>query len=251
MEEDFGARKGLTLLGWSTSPFLSLYLAPLPLPSVSWPPSRTTNNSYNLCIGQFVAFQLTLFGTGLFYGQIYWEHDIILENVFLRDNSKFMALPAPSGNFPINMCSPGVVGLALSYAAPIVSLLGSFLSIFTETEKEMVSVERVLQYMDIPREELHGSQPIETNWTRQEQIEFQNVTLRYMPLLPAALKDVSFTIAGGMQVGIVGRTGAGNSSILNAIFRLNPICQGSILVDGINIYDVPVRYLRSHFAVVP
>ena len=54
--------------------------------------------------------------------------------------------------------------------------------------------------MDIPREELHGSQPIEPNWPRQGQIEFQNVTLRYMPSLPAALKDISFTIAGGMQV---------------------------------------------------
>ncbi|PSS06244.1 ABC transporter C family member 13 like [Actinidia chinensis var. chinensis] len=162
-----------------------------------------------------------------------------------------MAVIGSQGNFPINMGSPGLVGLALSYAAPIVSLLGSFLSSFTETEKEMVSVERVLQYMDIPREELHGSQPIEPNWPRQGQIEFQNVTLRYMPSLPAALKDISFTIAGGMQVGIVGRTGAGKSSILNAIFRLNPICQGSILVDGIDINDVSLRYLRSHFAVVP
>lgn len=115
----------------------------------------------------------------------------------------------------------------------------------------MVSVERVLQYMDIPQEELDGCQQLEPDWPPQGQIEFQNVTLRYMPSLPAALKDVSFVIAGGMQVGIVGRTGAGKSSILNAIFRLNPICQGCILVDGINIADVPVRYLRSHFAVVP
>ncbi|GFZ04617.1 multidrug resistance-associated protein 11 [Actinidia rufa] len=241
-EENFGAG-GTYSCKLVHFPFLSRYLAPLPLPSISSPPP------------------------GLFYGQVYWERDIIPANVLLRDNSKFVALLAPSafvisfvavmavigsqGNFPINMGSPGLVGLALSYAAPIVSLLGSFLSSFTETEKEMVSVERVLQYMDIPREELHGSQPIEPNWPRQGQIEFQNVTLRYMPSLPAALKDISFTIAGGMQVGIVGRTGAGKSSILNAIFRLNPICQGSILVDGIDINDVSLRYLRSHFAVVP
>ncbi|KAI7986989.1 ABC transporter C family member 13 [Camellia lanceoleosa] len=162
-----------------------------------------------------------------------------------------MAVVGSQDKFPISMGSPGLVGLALSYAAPIVSLLGSFLTSFTETEKEMVSVERVLQYMDIPQEELDGCQQLEPDWPLQGQIEFQNVTLRYMPSLPAALKDVSFVIAGGMQVGIVGRTGAGKSSILNAIFRLNPICQGCILVDGINIADVPVRYLRSHFAVVP
>ncbi|CAL5444218.1 unnamed protein product [Camellia sinensis] len=204
----------------------------------------------------------------LFYGQVYWERDIVSANFLLRDNSKFVALPAPSAafvisfvavmavvgsqdKFPISMGSPGLVGLALSYAAPVVALLGSFLTSFTETEKEMVSVERVLQYMDIPQEELDGCQQLEPDWPLQGQIEFQNVTLRYMPSLPAALKDVSFVIAGGMQVGIVGRTGAGKSSILNAIFRLNPICQGCILVDSINIADVPVRYLRSHFAVVP
>lgn len=53
------------------------------------------------------------------------------------------------------------------------------------------------------------------------------------------------------QVGIIGRTGAGKSSILNALFRLTPICKGCILVDGLDIADVPVRDLRSHFAVVP
>jgi ATP-binding cassette subfamily C (CFTR/MRP) protein 10 len=53
------------------------------------------------------------------------------------------------------------------------------------------------------------------------------------------------------QVGIIGRTGAGKSSVLNALFRLTPICGGCILVDGINIADVPVRDLRSHFSVVP
>lgn len=53
------------------------------------------------------------------------------------------------------------------------------------------------------------------------------------------------------QVGVVGRTGAGKSSILNALFRLNPICSGRILVDGLDINNIPVRDLRSSFAVVP
>ncbi|XP_052182316.1 ABC transporter C family member 13 isoform X3 [Diospyros lotus] len=162
-----------------------------------------------------------------------------------------MAVIGSQGILPVNMGTPGLVGLALSYAAPIVSLLGSFLTSFSETEKEMVSVERVLQYMDIPQEEPHGSQQLEPDWPLHGWIEFQNVTLRYMPSLPPALQDLSFIIAGGTQVGIVGRTGAGKSSVLNAIFRLNPICQGCILVDGINIANISLRYLRSHFAIVP
>ncbi|KAL8232301.1 hypothetical protein R6Q57_002079 [Mikania cordata] len=162
-----------------------------------------------------------------------------------------MAVIGSHGYLPINLGTPGLVGLALSYAAPVVSLLGSFLTSFTETEKELVSVERVLQYMDIPQEELQGHEILDANWPIKGQIEFHHVTLRYMPSLPPALRDLSFTIAGGTQVGIVGRTGAGKSSILNALFRLNPTCAGSIIVDAINIAHISLRELRSRFAVVP
>ncbi|GKV26959.1 hypothetical protein SLEP1_g36168 [Rubroshorea leprosula] len=162
-----------------------------------------------------------------------------------------MAVIGSRGSLPISFGTPGLVGLALSYAAPAVSLLGSFLTSFTETEKEMVSIERALEYMDVPQEELQGCQSLYPGWPLQGVIEFQNVTMKFMPSLPAALDDITFTIAGGTHVGIVGRTGAGKSSILNALFRLNPICRGQILVDGLNIINVPVRDLRAHFAVVP
>ncbi|KAI3512724.1 hypothetical protein L1887_20043 [Cichorium endivia] len=162
-----------------------------------------------------------------------------------------MAVIGSHGYLPINLGTPGLVGLALSYAAPVVSLLGSFLTSFTETEKELVSVERVLQYMNIPQEEHQGHTILDAIWPSQGQIEFRNVTLKYMPSLPPALRELSLTIAGGTQVGIVGRTGAGKSSIINALFRLNPICGGSIIVDGVNIADVSLRDLRSRFAVVP
>ncbi|KAE8688218.1 ABC transporter C family member 13 [Hibiscus syriacus] len=108
-----------------------------------------------------------------------------------------MAVIGSHGSLPISFGTPGLVGLALSYAAPIVSLLVSFLTSFTETEKEMVSMERAL------------------------------------------------------QVRIVGRTDAGKSSVLNALFRLTPICRGWILVDGLSIVDIPVRDLRARLAVVP
>ncbi|KAK1323692.1 ABC transporter C family member 13 [Acorus calamus] len=155
------------------------------------------------------------------------------------------------GGFPISFGTPGLVGLALSYATPVVSLLSGFLTTFTETEKEMVSVERVLQYMDIPQEELQGSQSLPADWPLHGNIEFEHVTLRYTKSSMDALKGVSFNIAAGMQVGIVGRTGAGKSSVINALFRLNPISHGHVLVDGLNIANIPVRDLRAHLAVVP
>ncbi|KAL0738072.1 hypothetical protein Bca4012_014282 [Brassica carinata] len=162
-----------------------------------------------------------------------------------------MAVIGSRGSFPISFGTPGLVGLALSYAAPLVSLLGSFLTSFTETEKEMVSVERVLQYMDVPQEEVSGSQSLSGKWPVQGLVEFHNVTMRYISTLPPALNHISFTIQGGMQVGVIGRTGAGKSSILNALLRLNPVCSGVIMVDGVNINHLPVRELRTRLAVVP
>ncbi|TVU12290.1 hypothetical protein EJB05_45926, partial [Eragrostis curvula] len=166
----------------------------------------------------------------------------------------FIAVMATVGfqrNSLANFGTPGLVGLALSYAAPVVSLLNGFLTTFTETEKEMISVERVVEYVGIPQEELQGLESPPRSWPTQGTIEFEHVTLRYKPELPSALSDVSFVIASGMQVGIIGRTGAGKSSILNALFRLAPICNGRILVDGIDVSRVAVRELRGHFAVVP
>lgn len=116
------------------------------------------------------------------------------------------------------------VGLALSYASPIVSLLSSFLTSFTETEKEMVSLERVLQvhewlcylfiymkigqlypqfflqYIEIPQEEQRGTVSPHPDWPSHGQIEFEHVTLRYNPSLPASLNNLSFKINAGMQV---------------------------------------------------
>lgn len=117
------------------------------------------------------------------------------------------------------------MGLALSYAAPVVSLLNGFLTTFTETEKEMIAVERVaevksiisvliliyhvslaitmqwyLQYVGIPQEELQGFESPSRSWPTEGRIDFVHVTLRYKPELPLALDDVSFHIAPGMQV---------------------------------------------------
>ena len=87
------------------------------------------------------------------------------------------------------------------------------------------------------------------------QIEFRKVYMRYREHLDFVLKDLSFTIRPGQKIGIVGRTGAGKSSILQALFRLvdvDPSLQGScILLDGVDIRELGIRTLREKMAYIP
>ncbi|KAG6555980.1 hypothetical protein Mapa_001920 [Marchantia paleacea] len=151
----------------------------------------------------------------------------------------------------ITPVSAGLVGLGLSYASPIITTLNNLLGHFTETEKDMVSMERIQQYMGLEAEPCSGSVEVASDWPARGEIEFLSVTLVYLPNLPPALRELSFNIYAGEQVGIAGRTGAGKSSILGVLFQLIPLTSGSILVDGVNISRIPLRLLRSSLSVVP
>lgn len=109
----------------------------------------------------------------------------------------------------------GLVGLAVSYALSITGLLQGIVTSFTETEKEMVAVERMQQYALAPQEpseELPPGPPF-PSWPRQGHVVFDNVVLRYAPGAPNSLDGVTLSIAHGDKVGVVGRTGAGKSSL--------------------------------------
>ncbi|MCO5571788.1 hypothetical protein L7F22_025536 [Adiantum nelumboides] len=116
----------------------------------------------------------------------------------------------------------------------------------------MVSVERINEYMEVEIEQkgLVNSQE-NANWPLKGLIEFCDVSLFYGPMLPPALKNISFVIQGGLQVGIAGRTGAGKSSILHVLFRLIQPTSGCISIDGIDTSKVSLRELRSKLAIVP
>ena len=75
--------------------------------------------------------------------------------------------------------------------------------------------------------------------------------MRYKETLPLAISDLTFTVQPGMKIGIVGRTGAGKSSILQVLFRLVEISKGSIKIDGVNIKDIGLHLLRMSIAFIP
>ncbi|XP_070569620.1 ATP-binding cassette sub-family C member 10-like [Ptychodera flava] len=148
--------------------------------------------------------------------------------------------------------NPGLVGLAISYALSITSLLSGVVSMFTETEKEMVSVERTVQYIeDTPDEKDHAILQSSMSWPDSGCISFNNVYMAYRPGLPNALNGVSFSTKPGEKIGIVGRTGSGKSSLLLVLFRMVLIRSGNVVIDGVDISHISLHELRSRLVIIP
>lgn len=156
--------------------------------------------------------------------------------------------------------SPGQVGVALSYILSTAQMLTMATRQVAEVENNMNAAERILFYADeLPQEaeqvtpptaQLRGSEGLPPHWPEDGAIEFRDVKLRYRPELPLVLKGISMRVTGGTKVGIVGRTGAGKSSLLGALLRLTELTEGSITIDGIDIAEVGLRDLRRRLAVL-
>lgn len=149
---------------------------------------------------------------------------------------------------PPGTINASLIGLALSYVLNVTGSLNGLIGSFTETEKDMVSVERAHQFVDLPAENWRGGQQIDPDWPSRPEIEFDDVTLTYTGSLDnCALSNVSFRINPGEKVGICGRTGSGKSSLLMTLFRAVEIDLGTIRIDGRNIRDVNLRDLRDKY----
>ncbi|XP_011012566.1 PREDICTED: ABC transporter C family member 2-like isoform X6 [Populus euphratica] len=145
------------------------------------------------------------------------------------------------------------MGLLLSYALNITSLLTAVLRLASLAENSLNSVERVGTYIELPSE---APLVIESNrpppgWPSSGAIKFEDVVLRYRPELPPVLHGLSFTIFPSDKVGIVGRTGAGKSSMLNALFRIVELERGRILIDDCDISKFGLMDLRKVLGIIP
>ncbi|KAL4803388.1 P-loop containing nucleoside triphosphate hydrolase protein [Aspergillus unguis] len=148
--------------------------------------------------------------------------------------------------------SPSISGLVLSYILAIAQMLQFTVRQFAEVENNMNATERVHYYGTELEEEapLHQN-PVPETWPHAGAITFTNVAMRYRPSLPLVLHNLSMNISPGERIGIVGRTGAGKSSIMSALFRLTELSGGSISIDGIDIATVGLQDLRSRLAIIP
>ncbi|KAK9267442.1 hypothetical protein L1049_009868 [Liquidambar formosana] len=145
------------------------------------------------------------------------------------------------------------MGLLLSYTLNITNLLSGVLRQASRAENSLNAVERVGTYIDLPSE---APTIIESNrpppgWPLLGSIKFEDVVLRYRPELPPVLHGLSFMISPSEKVGIVGRTGAGKSSMLNALFRIVELEKGRILIDDCDISKFGLTDLRKFLSIIP
>ncbi|KAG0211857.1 hypothetical protein BGX28_007312 [Mortierella sp. GBA30] len=153
-----------------------------------------------------------------------------------------------------NTINPASAGLVLTYLARISGDLNWGVHRFTTLENDMNSAERLVHYVQNLVQERPAEKPQtkpDPTWPAHGQISFQNVSMRYRQESPRVLMDISFDIQAGHKVGVVGRTGAGKSSLIHALFLLSELENGQILLDGINTQDIGTAELRSHIAIIP
>ncbi|ORX79967.1 P-loop containing nucleoside triphosphate hydrolase protein [Anaeromyces robustus] len=148
--------------------------------------------------------------------------------------------------------SVSLLGLSLSYALQVTNNLNATVRNFCNTEVYMNSAERLLHYSDEIDIEKQDGKEAPVAWPSGGKIEMRNVTMRYAPYLPPTLRDVNLNINSHEKVGIVGRTGAGKSSIIMTLFRLvEPEIYSTIRIDDVSITDMKLSNLRKGISIIP
>ncbi|EAZ51601.1 ATP-binding cassette, sub-family C (CFTR/MRP), member 2; Canalicular multispecific organic anion transporter; multidrug resist, partial [Cryptosporidium parvum Iowa II] len=148
----------------------------------------------------------------------------------------------------------GMFGAAMTFALSVSSCLNFGTRVLGEIEGVMVGLERIRDYtVSTPLEAmpiLDKHRP-PRNWPYQGRIEFHDLELRYKPEMPLVLNSISCNIHPGEKVGVVGRTGAGKSSIFISILRLVEAERGCIKIDDIDISSIGTFDLRSRISIIP
>jgi len=166
------------------------------------------------------------------------------------------ALLAVVGRIGASSSFAALAGLSISTALALTQTLNWLVRMASDAEAQTVSVERIKEYTDLPVEAttLAGNDGVVTppaSWPARGAINITDLRLKYRPTTPYVLHGVSAAVGAGEHVGIVGRTGAGKSSLISAFFCTADVQEGVIELDGVNIAHVPLSTLRSRITLIP
>lgn len=156
--------------------------------------------------------------------------------------------------FRVFKISAASVGLLLSYVLQISGEISMLVVVFTQVEQDMNSAERVIEYVyDIPQEAAFVITETKTKplWPENGAIKFENVDIAYRPGLPLVLNKFNIDVKPKEKLGICGRTGAGKSSIMVALYRLAELSSGRIEIDGVDTSTLGLNDLRSKLSIIP
>ncbi|KAG1879712.1 ABC protein [Suillus subluteus] len=148
------------------------------------------------------------------------------------------------------------IGLVLTYTTLLAQTCTQLTRQSADVENNMNAVERLAQYVagdTVPQEAPHEIEERKppAQWPEHGAVEFNDVKMAYRPGLPNVLRGISVKVRGGEKIGVVGRTGAGKSSLMLALFRIVELSNGSITIDGVDISTIGLKDLRSKISIIP
>ncbi|KAJ3333133.1 hypothetical protein HDU76_011210 [Blyttiomyces sp. JEL0837] len=149
--------------------------------------------------------------------------------------------------------SPALAGLCLSLSLNLSDQLINMVRNQSRLEMVMNSVERCMEYLEIEQEAaaiVESNRPA-SNWPSEGCVSFRDLEMRYSASTPVVLHGISAEIGPREKVGIVGRTGAGKSTMTLALLRIIEPSAGTIVIDGVDIREIGLEDLRSHLTIIP
>ncbi|XP_052795048.1 ATP-binding cassette sub-family C member 5-like [Mya arenaria] len=149
------------------------------------------------------------------------------------------------------LISPAAAGLVLGLCGRTVSIVQFLVRLMNEAEARFTSIERLQEYKtNLISEPQDEKKVVPPTWPENGGLTFQGVVMRYRPEMDPVLRKVSFNIHPREKIGVVGRTGAGKSSLAACLFRLVEISEGAITIDGEDISLLSLKTLRSKVSTI-
>lgn len=166
--------------------------------------------------------------------------------------SIILAIVSLETNKPV---SPPYLGLIISYSLALTGTLDTTVTVNTELEAELITIERIVEYFSLKPEvnesEEKNKMTFEQNWPSSGKIRFRGFNAKYEGTQDLVLKNINLMIQPGERISIVGKTGSGKSTLTLSIFRMIQRMTGSIEIDDINIEDIQLYELRKRLNIIP